>query len=592
MNLSLDDEMSAIIHNTPVTAQPLSTRNLELFLSWKESCENGTEGHENCVNMISNIARLPTRVIAVGNLEQDPRLHCSQEAEMGQYATLSYCWGGPQPHQTTIARLSDYKRSLPLNMMPATIIHAIILARALRIAYLWVDSICIIQDSDEDKSQEIAMMASIYKNSILTFSAARAESCYEGFLNVQDLTAARLSSSFTLPMNSLQGTIGKATVYPHRFSLTRSSRRNEIPIDERAWTYQELLLSPRKISFHVDGVEWECPSLCEGDDGLLEKEHSAFGDSLSNTKPLQDWLLYHMRSSTPISENNLILLPITWWMVIREYTMRRLSFVDDKLLAISSIATEFQRLRPDEYLAGMWRSTLLRDLQWQRGIGSWSQLMESALIEKQSTSTEADSRHRVPTWSWASVDGPVTGPWENLKSMRESRRAAVISCDTNLVSEAAPFGLVSGGKLVIRGPLKSLSIDDTYDRFMETSPYIASGALGTKIGIIQQDHGNLPNPPYRTSVMDFFGEHPSTRQEYLGVPPHETTIWFLGLASTETDEREISGLVLWKNGDGTFSRTGHFRLRHDPFYGTPTTAAQLYYDHWGNDYVITTITIV
>ncbi len=77
-------------------------------------------------------------------------------------AILSYCWGGPQPTQTTLANVKAYQVSLDWKIMPKTIQDAIITTLELNLGYLWVDSLCIIQDSERDKEQEMAKMPDIY----------------------------------------------------------------------------------------------------------------------------------------------------------------------------------------------------------------------------------------------------------------------------------------------------------------------------------------------------------------------------------------------------------------------------------------------
>jgi hypothetical protein len=71
-----------------------------------------------------------------------------------------------------------------MQQLPATIIDAIRLAQTLSISYLWIDSLCIVQNSEEDKVREIATMDRVYKNSWVTISAARASTCLDGFLGI------------------------------------------------------------------------------------------------------------------------------------------------------------------------------------------------------------------------------------------------------------------------------------------------------------------------------------------------------------------------------------------------------------------------
>lgn len=98
------------------------------------------------------------------------------------YAALSYCWG-PRTKgilETTKSTLSAFETAIPENTLPQTLKDAIFTTRQLNIRYLWVDALCTVQDSTQDKLEEIAKMEDIYQNAQVTIAAARAESCKEG----------------------------------------------------------------------------------------------------------------------------------------------------------------------------------------------------------------------------------------------------------------------------------------------------------------------------------------------------------------------------------------------------------------------------
>jgi hypothetical protein len=168
---------------------------------------------------------------------------------------------------------------LPTESLPATIQDAISLTRALLIPYLWVDSLCIIQDSVEDKTREIANMGNIYKGSYVTFAAARAEGCNAGFLGVQQATCDRTSVAATIPVICPDGRTGNVMLYPAR-SPKRNMWKREVPTDKRAWTYQKYLLSPRVVSFRSDAVEFKCTARLSSDDGLTAKDLNLLPSSL------------------------------------------------------------------------------------------------------------------------------------------------------------------------------------------------------------------------------------------------------------------------------------------------------------------------
>lgn len=147
-----------------------SDRTFEEARHWLNECGSTHHGNATCPPLEEHI--LPTRLIDVGDAMVSPSLHISDKGQRGHYAALSYVWGGQQTYQTTIDTISEKVNGMPIAKLLKTIQDAIIVTRQLRIKYLWVDVFCIIQDSEEDKSQEIARMAETFKNSVFTISAS------------------------------------------------------------------------------------------------------------------------------------------------------------------------------------------------------------------------------------------------------------------------------------------------------------------------------------------------------------------------------------------------------------------------------------
>ncbi|KAF4836161.1 hypothetical protein CGCSCA4_v012355 [Colletotrichum siamense] len=98
------------------------------------------------------------------------------------YVALSHCWGQHQPAKTTKATLGRYKWRLIWADLPKTFQDAITVTRALGIDFIWVDSLCIIQDDPDDWAKEASQMASIYRNAYITIAVTSAAGGEEGFL--------------------------------------------------------------------------------------------------------------------------------------------------------------------------------------------------------------------------------------------------------------------------------------------------------------------------------------------------------------------------------------------------------------------------
>jgi hypothetical protein len=133
---------------------------------WLQSC---IEHHSQRCPPVHQ--ELPTRVIDVGSSAHSVRLYETEAGERGKYAALSYCWGSSQTFTTTIATLKERIRGFLPESLPASIRDAILLARDMSIPYIWVDSLCIIQDSAADWEREAARMCTIYTNATITIAA-------------------------------------------------------------------------------------------------------------------------------------------------------------------------------------------------------------------------------------------------------------------------------------------------------------------------------------------------------------------------------------------------------------------------------------
>lgn len=132
---------------------------------------------------------------------------------------------------------------------------------------------------------------------------------------------------------------------------------------------------------------------------------------------------------------------IIWGGIVQTYTKCLLTESQDKLVAISAIAREFQPIIKDEYKAGLWRRHLAQHLLWQ-------------VVTPQSAALPStDSEHYcAPSWSWASVPGPV---FLNTYIARQDRPVMIEILEAKLETLTDdPMGMVTGGYIKVRGWLK------------------------------------------------------------------------------------------------------------------------------------------
>jgi len=142
-----------------------------LALEWMRSCR---ENHPGCRNAPRGVLELPTRLVNVGPSDgsQNPKLVVPPRGDRAvEYLTLSHCWGGADIYKLTSDTFSTLLSGLSLETLSKTFKDAIIITRCLGFRYIWIDSLCIFQDSPSDWDHEAACMGSVYRNSICTIAA-------------------------------------------------------------------------------------------------------------------------------------------------------------------------------------------------------------------------------------------------------------------------------------------------------------------------------------------------------------------------------------------------------------------------------------
>lgn len=122
---------------------------------------------------------MPTRLLEVGNL----RLVESKYITPERYVALSHCWGIVSKRFSTVEKnFSQLKKSIDVEALPQTFRDAITVTRGLQIKYIWIDSLCIIQDDEEDWYREAARMELVFSDAYCTIGASSSKSSIEGFL--------------------------------------------------------------------------------------------------------------------------------------------------------------------------------------------------------------------------------------------------------------------------------------------------------------------------------------------------------------------------------------------------------------------------
>ncbi|KAI0377322.1 HET-domain-containing protein [Hypomontagnella monticulosa] len=396
----LQDELSHIFKpSTDIEPDTSNTTYLSQMKGWVNSCD---ENHEICRNRLNNY--LPTRVLDVSRDPDSLFLFEPEETDKGPYTALSHCWGGVVPIMTTTENIESLKAGISLESFPKTFQDAIFVTRELRCRYIWIDSLCIIQDSAEDWKREASRMADVYGNSYVTIAAVAARNSYGGLFNRHDMLDARHTiertnkSGQTIAVN-----VRPALEHSPYFASTPYGLEPSVsaPLLERSWCFQEYLLAPRVLSF----TKWEMLWVC------LSKRSCNCGEYSEAMREVVSSSDLKARFDAQIREPSLKELRRLWDDIVEAYLRKGLTYDTDRLPALAGIAHLFSERGLGRYLNGIWEPTLLPGLFWEADqvFGAQYDIAAKRSIDQ-----------RIPSWSWASVSGafrysPSMGAIEGLE---------------------------------------------------------------------------------------------------------------------------------------------------------------------------------
>ena len=345
------------------------------------------------------------------------------------YAALSYCWGGDQDFKTTRETLPQYLNRIDISQLPQTLQDAILVAARLGLHYIWIDALCIIQDSAADKAVEINRMASVYGNATITIAATRASAVWNGFLSARpSLVAPTSGKFFSFPCERQGQGVGAVTLLPFTHESTD-------PLDTRGWTFQERVLSPRVLDFGTLRTQYTCQTALgqvPSDGWSNLPMERAYGSGL-DAQMISDLLAGLYTPEEMLQQ---------WLKVVEGFTSRGLSFATDRLPAIAGIAQRFGELmKEDQFCAGLWRRSMPASLLWKTG--NRMQHINHDFERRLSGNVVA-----APSWSWAAVSRAVAfDPLYTQHNEQINFTVKVKHCTVIPLDERVPYGGVKEGVL-------------------------------------------------------------------------------------------------------------------------------------------------
>ncbi|KAK8061210.1 heterokaryon incompatibility protein-domain-containing protein [Apiospora hydei] len=400
------DENSPFRHIIKGRTHPVSPKDplvLRKISQWLEE----TTGQSRCV---PSSDKLPSRLLHI----KDEGARLSVIATSNQtvnYVALSHCWGSVQRMTLTKDSFDLLKEGVETSSLPQSFQDAIWLTHRLGIQYLWIDSLCILQDSLQDWVHESARMRDVYENAWVTIAASKASCSVEGFLGNQE---RHEHVSIPYQRGILSGEVVASNIpidYVGRncTNLTQRVYLDEEPLTTRGWALQERFISRRTLHFSQSQVMFE-------HDGLVFTQDNCDPVPIDSYNP--------MRSTTRHD----------WYSVVQQFSARDLTKESDKLPALGGLAAYFAvRLlngKDSEYLAGLWREDMVSGFCWTL-----------CTLYVQTPLGARPKSYHAPSWSWAAIDCKIEH-WGNGISGHEL--AIVEDARTNLVSLESPFGEVQG----------------------------------------------------------------------------------------------------------------------------------------------------
>ncbi|KAI0970600.1 heterokaryon incompatibility protein-domain-containing protein [Xylaria arbuscula] len=339
-----------------------SARSIEHLRSWVKAC---TEDHTCCS---SDDPILPTRLVKV--TENRVRVFDSQ-GRRGRYTTLSHRWGTNETFRLIKCNMNAMSDDIAWDSIPRLYQESIALTRLLGVEYIWIDSLCIIQNDEEDWLTEAGKMKAVYGNSYLNISANQAVNSYDPLFSSSNLGAEYPAQKVP---EDLDIQIRPQPHLTHRhFGSNYTNLPAESPLMQRGWVLQERILSPRVVHYDAEEIRWECPAMTDCQCGGMVVIANFKLDYYSGLKP----------NGTP--------LPYQWMRISERYSTLKFTYESDRLVALAGLAEQgVQSRKGGKYLAGLWESNLAHQLCWQ--ITNTHRRPETRL---------------VPSWSWLSIFGTV-----------------------------------------------------------------------------------------------------------------------------------------------------------------------------------------
>ncbi|KAH8674264.1 heterokaryon incompatibility protein-domain-containing protein [Xylariales sp. PMI_506] len=377
-------------------------------------------GTHNC-NQNNSPPLLPDRVVWIDAPSPSRIQLLEPRGTRAEYIALSYCWGTlkSNTYLTTNASVKARKDGIEFADLPPLFQDIVTLARHLGVDYIWIDRLCIIQGSDADFAEQAPKMGDIYGNATLTLAAATGTSENDRILGLRDKTWQAYDADINIPGIGTQ----KLRIRRVSHELGTEARGGDYgKLSTRAWTWQERLLASRTVFFTPSAIKYECRqhSRWEGSDV------DGYGHSWSGQLEKIDYDL--------------------WMSLVEEFMSRDITRASDRLPAMTSVINRIASGRGWKSRWGMWLDNMVENLAWR----------PSPSREFGRHTCRINPGDYAPTWSWVSVDGPIS--YQSARSWANIDPGDPLCYDIKVEGLVVKSGRIllhgSAGKFILHGTIR------------------------------------------------------------------------------------------------------------------------------------------
>lgn len=517
------------------------------------------------------------------------------------YLALSHCWGGEIDSRLLKSNILQKMESIDINDLPKNFQHAVSITKQLGYEYLWIDSLCIIQDDESDWEQESAKMGLVYSNAICVISAIGAASSHGGCFFPKDPmhqgVVVRRNADFTLTVRSW---IREDKMLEKLFQ----ENVERAPLTSRGWAFQERVLAKRVLHFSRSGVLFECNTHRASEyheEGIpYPIRTSVRGDGkLHSTEEIQRLLapdkhyeyktemIYHhgMRRykgaqgidpywapETRVVKNldykslrekvsEIIRLSAHLGMrgsfeILLRFTgtstIEKLEFHNSWFEMIEQYSARSLTKSSDKLMAIAGVAALIQQTTKRTFVaGLWKEALEFNLLWS-TTPTERRSDRPVPSWSWASIDGQVHHHLKNLEAFAPQI--------PQLDASGKSTGLGSSSNLT---GISNTKIFET--SWQDVSLYVSAIAVDPSPKINSLIHNATLRLPCRLLERAALDADQITFLPDIATDITIPTLWYMPVVSfrmrlseTTLSAPQLHGLVVRRTANGAFERVGYF----------------------------------